>query len=77
MTVGEIIAINRRIRGWTQKELAAILGVSHAAVSRWENGNRHPEPRRVAPLAMALGVPAEMLAQRTTPDRRSRPPVAA
>ena len=31
-------------RRWelSQAQLAAILGVSHAALSRWEHGNRNP-----------------------------------
>ena len=34
--IGKILAKNRRERGITQDELAEFLGVSKAAVSKWE-----------------------------------------
>lgn len=46
----------RRIRvtaGITQDELATVLGVSRAAVARWESGNRHPRSDMHATYATA------------------------
>lgn len=53
----------------TQKALAALLGVTHVAVCRWETGERRPrlaEANRIAditgiPVGLLLGVPAEHL----------------
>ncbi|MEU4932035.1 helix-turn-helix transcriptional regulator [Streptomyces yokosukanensis] len=46
----------RESRGMTQKGLAATLGCSRAAVSTWETTGRLPHPKRLQPLADALGV---------------------
>jgi len=47
----------RRIReeaGITQAELGAALGVTGAAIGRWEKGDRHPGRRRAPSYAEAL-----------------------
>ena len=36
--IGEMIAYKRRKKGMTQEQLAAYLGVSKPAVSKWESG---------------------------------------
>ena len=41
--IGEIIKAKRRARDLTQEELAGILGVSKAAVSKWENEESYPD----------------------------------
>ena len=38
MTIGEKISLRRRTAGLSQEALAAQLGVSRQAVSRWETG---------------------------------------
>ncbi len=38
MKLGRILVEKRHKKGITQEELAAYLGVSKAAVSKWENG---------------------------------------
>ena len=40
---GALISALRRERGLTQKELAALLGVSDKAVSKWERGECFPD----------------------------------
>ena len=39
--VGASLALNRHLRGWTIYDVAAAVGVSAVAVSRWERGTRH------------------------------------
>lgn len=39
--IGAYIALLRRQRGLSQRELASRLGVSYQAVSKWENGVSH------------------------------------
>jgi transcriptional regulator with XRE-family HTH domain len=39
---GQRLKDARHRRGLSQAHLAVILGVSHAALSRWESGNRNP-----------------------------------
>lgn len=41
--LGEILIQNRRQRGVTQDELAEYMGVSRAAVSKWETGTTYPD----------------------------------
>lgn len=45
MSMGHRIRNCRKINGKTQKELAAILGVKEAAVSKWENDTVENIPR--------------------------------
>jgi Zn-dependent peptidase ImmA (M78 family) len=54
--LGEVLETTRRARGMTQEQLADAVGITQAALSRYENGMREPEPEVVAQLARALGV---------------------
>ncbi len=48
-------------RGWTQKELAARLGVTAQAVTNWFSGKDFPRPDKLLKLAAALRLPFEQL----------------
>jgi transcriptional regulator with XRE-family HTH domain len=52
-------AINelRRVKGWTQVELAERVGVTGATISRWEATLALPQPEHVSMLRR-LGLPA-------------------
>ncbi len=63
--IGRRIAEARRNKGLSQAELAAVLGVSFQAVSRWERGESMPEIHRLLPLAGALEVSLEELLKET------------
>ncbi|MGN0800845.1 MAG: helix-turn-helix domain-containing protein [Christensenellales bacterium] len=52
--IGENIAFLRRQKGITQETLANAVGVSAAAVSKWETGASCPDVALLAPLARAL-----------------------
>ncbi len=41
--IGEVIAAQRKEKGITQEELAAYIGISKAAVSKWESGQSYPD----------------------------------
>jgi len=41
MTPAEIKAFRKR-KGWTQLEMATILGVTPSAIHYWETGRSHP-----------------------------------
>lgn len=51
-----------RVRhGWTQKELAEILGTDPVTVSRWERGKSQPRPSAATRLEkLASGLPSDI-----------------
>ena len=53
-TIGAYIAMLRRQRGLSQRELAERIGVSNQAVSKWENGDNLPDIALLLPLAELL-----------------------
>lgn len=52
----------RRARGLTQPEIAKAADITQAALSRYENDQRTPEPEVLARLASALEVTPQLLA---------------
>lgn len=54
--IGETIAALRRERGITQEALAGAVGVSAAAVSKWETGKGYPDISLLPALSDSLGV---------------------
>jgi len=59
--IGQRIRELRLGRGLTLQEVATVLGVTRASVSKWEQGHTHPEYSRLEQLAGILGVPAAHL----------------
>jgi transcriptional regulator with XRE-family HTH domain len=53
----------REEAGFGLRQLAAQLGISHATVSRWENGARSPKPEDVAAYLAKVDASAEQRAQ--------------
>jgi len=51
----------RERRALSQRELAALAGLSVTTVNRIENGQQKPMPRTIRKLAAALGVTPEEL----------------
>ena len=60
-TMGKIIKALRRQRSLTQEELAAAIGVTAQAVSKWENDTGMPDISQVVPLAGVFGVHTDVL----------------
>ena len=56
--LGRILSENRRRKGITQDELAEFMGVSKAAVSKWETESTYPDilllPRLAAYFDMSI-----------------------
>ena len=67
MTIGEKIALRRRTAGLSQEALAAQLGVSRQAVSRWETSESLPDAEKIVQLCQILGVSADELLMENTP----------
>jgi transcriptional regulator with XRE-family HTH domain len=61
MQRGEQIAIWRKKRGFTQKELAEKIGVPRSLVAQWESGIRRPHYENMFPrVCQALEVEVEL-----------------
>lgn len=56
MKINEIIKQQRKLLSLTQDQVAQCLGVSIAAVSKWESGNTYPDITLLPPLARLLKV---------------------
>ena len=61
LKLGDKIATFRKAKGLTQEQLAASLGVSPPAVSKWETGNSYPDITLLCPLARALNTDVDTL----------------
>ena len=56
MKLGRILVEKRHKKGITQEELAAYLGVSKAAVSKWENEMTYPDITLLPQLAAYFNI---------------------
>lgn len=54
--IGKFIAERRKIKGYTQRQLADILRISDKTISKWERGNGFPEVSLLLPLCEELGI---------------------
>ena len=63
LKIGENIASLRKAKGLTQEQLAAQLGISAPAVSKWETNASCPDIALLCPLARALGTNVDTLLQ--------------
>ena len=53
--IGDTIQKLRKIKGLTQEQVANALGITTAAVSKWETNNTYPDISLLSPLARLLG----------------------
>jgi Zn-dependent peptidase ImmA (M78 family) len=60
-SVGGVLMTARLALGLTQEDLASAAGITQAALSRYENAMREPEPEVLARLAAELGVTVPFL----------------
>lgn len=58
---GSVIFASRKMKGWTQEQLAELVGVSSVAVSKWERGISVPEVELLCKLADLFGVSVDEL----------------
>ncbi len=67
MEFNEIIIQTRKAQGLSQEQLAAQVGVSRQAVSKWETGDAQPDLAKLLALAGALNISMDALCGRETP----------
>lgn len=71
---GNFVCMLRENKGLTQAEIAQSLGVTPAAVSKWENGSSKPRVEVLFQLAGILGVrPEELMAGQYITDESLNP----
>ena len=63
----------RRIRDLSQRDLAAVLGVHHSLVARWETGDREPRLATFRELLRLADIRLEARDQASRPVRTMRP----
>ena len=61
INLGRILVENRHKRGITQDQLAAYMGVSKAAVSKWETGMTYPDITLLPQLATYFNISIDEL----------------
>ena len=59
--LGANIKYFRKNKGYTQEELAGILGVTPQAVSRWESETGLPDVSMIVPIAQTLCITTDAL----------------
>ena len=75
MTLGEKILFYRKQNKLSQEELAALVGVSRQAVSKWELGEATPEVEKLLALARAFAITTDELLSPDEPKtQKSRSP---
>src|SRR5688572_8869752 len=67
--IGEVVRALREAQGWSRSELARATSarshpVSEVMIAKVEQGARTPSPKRLASLAITLGVEPQELATR-------------
>lgn len=75
MEFSKNLSRERKARGLSQEELAARLGVSRQAVSKWETGEAAPDLSKLLALADALDLPLDTLCGRGPPAAPRRLPL--
>jgi len=68
-TFGGLVLAARAARRLNQQDLAELLGVGQATISKWERGEAHPWPKQFETVAAALGVPVDTV-RAAVPYRR-------
>lgn len=61
MTLGKVIRKYRKLRNMTQEEMARRIGVTGAAVNKWENEKSYPDITLLAPIARLLDISLDTL----------------
>lgn len=63
-TLGQFIAENRKEKGFTQKELSEMLGVSDKTISHWERDESSPDISILPELSAIFGITVDELLKR-------------
>ena len=73
MNLHKTIVDLRRKKGYTQEKLAEMLGVTTAAVSKWETGNSYPDITLLPQLAEIFDVSLDYLFNYSIAEKKTIP----
>lgn len=59
--IGKIIKEERKIKKFSQTELADLIGVTQDSISLWENGKRIPDTQYIILLCKIFNISADYL----------------
>ena len=59
--IGKFLSDERKAKGYTQKQLSELLGISDKTISKWECGNGFPEASLLLPLCNELEITVNKL----------------
>jgi transcriptional regulator with XRE-family HTH domain len=71
--LGQVLRKERIKQRISQREVAAALGITPAAIVHWENANNHLPIERIASLPLSLRVPVIHAAIKALADMMSPP----
>lgn len=75
--IGQQIKLHRKRNGWSQVELAKILGVGKSTIANYEKGYRSPRQNTIFQLADVFNVSVDDLFPAINPETPSTSPVQA
>ncbi len=70
-TMGTRVRVARAQAGWTQRELARRMQMTHTTLARIEAGDSNPRLKTLVRLARVLGVPLGELVRPAPPRRHA------
>ncbi len=70
-TMGTRVRVAREQAGWTQRELARRMQMTHTTLARIESGSSNPRLKTLIRLARVLGVPLGELVRPAAPRRHA------
>ena len=73
-TLGKKICRHRKAKGYSQEELAELVGVSRQAISKWESGSSIPSTDNLRLLGNLYGVTVDFLLNSEENQQISEPP---
>lgn len=77
MTFGDKIKEARKLKGYTQRQLAEIIGVAESTLTGYEKGTREPDVFKIKKLMAALDIDGNYLFEMSAKNFPASPEVEA
>ena len=73
MSLGENLRAARKRAGFTQKQLAELIGAKHNSISNWENNQNKPDPDTIEIICGVLNISPNQLLETRSSDNTKTP----